>query len=671
MKDKVFAKIKKHTAELIAFVTFFLFILVSGTYISSKLFILGFLFLFFYAAFVALAHFMTGRRRLERDKEAELLTNVTVELLMEMKMPVAILDSEGVVVWYNQSFADKSDDKTLYGTNINELLQTRLNINRLKVKLSSTDDGEKLVATYSGTTYHVDSYPIKSGSEEFYITVWDDMTEIEELSGKLERTNPVVAYIYVDNAAETSVQMNSDYRTITAKISGILHEWVGSMNGILREFDREQYIAVFDNSYVETIVESRCDVLDKVREASENSDLSVSVSIGIASLTDASFFEKEKIAHQAIDLAMQRGGDQAVIRFDNSTELFGGRLKTVQKRTKSVSRVRANELVSSIKESSNVLIMGHRFPDHDSVGACVGVAALAMMYTDKVNIIINNKTDSNIKALVEKVETLPKYSNVFIDSVLAQDLVGHDTLLVICDVNNSAIFESTEVYENVKRVAIIDHHRKTGEFLVDLEVSFIDPSASSASELVSEMLEFVTSPGTLLKEEADALFAGIVLDTKHFSKNTGMRTFMAAHYLRSESANPAEVDKFFKTSIEDFTSEARFETNVVIYRDIIAISMLEGEATASDKVCASKAADRLLGLDGVLASFALCKIDNTVYISARSLGTVNVQLILEKLNGGGHFDAAGAQVSGDSVTFVLESLRTAIDEYLDSMEKKG
>ena len=671
MKDKVFAKIKKHTAELISLVTFLLFILVGGTYISSKLFALGFLFLVLYVAFVILACFMTGRRRRERDKEAELLTNVTVELLMEMKMPVAILDSLGVVVWYNQSFADKSDDKTLYGTNINDLLQTRLNINRLKVKLSSKEDGEKLIASYSGTTYQVDSYPIKSGSEEFYITVWDDMTELEELSNKLERTNPVVAYIYVDNAAETSVQMNSDYRTVTAKISGILHEWVGSMNGILREFDREQYIAVFDNSHIETIVENRCDILDKVREASENTDLTVSVSMGIASLTDASFYEKEKIAHQAIDLAMQRGGDQAVIRFDSTTELFGGRLKTVQKRTKSVSRVRANELVTSIKESSNVLVMGHRFPDHDSVGACVGVAALAMMYTDKVNIIINNKTDSNIKALVEKVETLPKYANTFIDSVSAQDLVGHNTLLIICDVNNSAIFESPEVYENVKRVAIIDHHRKTGEFLVDLQVSFIDPSASSASELVSEMLEFVTPPGTLLKEEADALFAGIVLDTKHFSKNTGMRTFMAAHYLRSESANPAEVDKFFKTSIEDFTSEARFETNVVIYRDIIAISMLEGEASASDKVCASKAADRLLGLDGVLASFALCKIDNTVYISARSLGTVNVQLILEKLNGGGHFDAAGAQVSGDSVTFVLESLRAAIDEYLDSMEKKG
>ena len=671
MKDKVFAKIKKHTTELIAIITLFLFILIGGTYISSKLFVLGFLFLVLYVAFLMLLFFTTGRRRRDRDKEAELLTNVTVELLMEMKMPVAILDSDGVIVWYNQSFADKSDDKTLYGTNINELLQTRLNINRLKVKLSSNEDGEKLIATYSGITYHVDSYPIKSGSEEFYITVWDDMTEIEELSGKLERTNPVVAYIYVDNAAETSVQMNSDYRTITAKISGILHEWVGSMNGILREFDREQYIAVFDNSYVETIVESRCDILDRVREASENSDLSVSVSVGIACLTDATFFEKEKIAHQAIDLAMQRGGDQAVIRFDNSTELFGGRLKAVQKRTKSVSRVRASELVASIKESSNVLIMGHRFPDHDAVGACVGVAALAMMYTDKVNIIINNKTDSNIRALVEKVETLPKYANTFIDAVSAQDLVGHDTLLVICDVNNSAIFEAPEVYENVKNVAIIDHHRKTGEFLIDLKVSFIDPSASSASELVSEMLEFVTPPGTLLKEEADALFAGIVLDTKHFSKNTGMRTFMAAHYLRSESANPAEVDKFFKTSIEDFTSEARFETNVVIYRDIIAISMLEGEATLSDKVCASKAADRLLGLDGVLASFALCKIENTVYISARSLGTVNVQLILEKLNGGGHFDAAGAQVSGDSVTYVLESLRAAIDEYLDSMEKKG
>ncbi len=657
-------------SELLSVLIVLLLTVVGGTYINSKFYLLGFVFAVVYIAFLTAFRVLSRKRRQEKDRKAELLTNVTVDLLMDMKNPVAILDSDGVVVWYNQSFAEKSDDKSLYGTNINELLETKLNMNRLKESLAGNVATDELYASYSGVKYRVESYLVNSTSEEFFITVWYDMTHLEDLSKKLFDSNPVVAYIFVDTGAESSISMKGDFREVTAKISGVLHEWVSSMNGILREFERDKYIALFDNSYIKAVTDSKCDVLDRVRAASEFSDFSLSVSVGIAVLSDASFSEKERVARQALDLAIQRGGDQAVLRFDETSEYYGGRFKAVQKRSKMRSRVIAQDLIALIKNSGNVIIMGHRFADHDSLGSCIGVAALALEYSSRVNIIVN-KNDSNIRALVEKMESVPKYKDIFLDATAGQDLVSYNTLLIICDVNNAAIFESVAIYENVKDVVIIDHHRKTGDFILEPKITYIEPSASSASELVSEILEQVTQPGTLLKEEAEALFAGMVLDTKQFSKNTGVRTFSAALYLRGEGASPAEIGNYFKASLSDFTSEAKFESNVVIYRDIIAISMLEGDATPADKVSASKAADRLLEVDGVLASFALCKIDSTVHISARSHGTVNVQLILEKLNGGGHFDAAGAQVDTDSVSRVLSSLRDAIDEYLDSMEKKG
>ncbi len=659
MKEKLLAKFNKHFSEVLTLIVLSLMTVIGGAYFNKKMFVLG---IFLIAVYVGAYFLIRMSRRGKSTKNHELFTNITVELLMEMKMPVAILDSAGAILWYNQSFADKCDEKTLYNTKINDLLETRLNINHLKESL----DGESLEASFCGAKYRVDSYMVKSGIEEFYITVWHDRTEIEILKEKIDALNPVVAYIYVDNSTDVSSYMNSNYRAATAKISGILNSWISSMNGILREFDRDKYIALFDKSYLKNITDTKCEVLDTVREVSEDCDIAVSISMGIACLENSTFSEKEQVAHQALDLAMQRGGDQAVLRYDDSADYYGGRFKSVQKRTKIRSRFIANEIIKLLKNCSNVIIMGHKFADHDSVGSCIGMAAFALEYCKKVNVVVNGN-DDNVRAILDKTKKIPKFANLFIDASNGQDLIESGTLLLICDVNNPAIFEAPDIYKNVKDVVIIDHHRKTGEFIIEPLITYIEPSASSASELVSEILEQAFKPGTLLKEEAEVLFAGIVLDTKGFTKNTGVRTFSAAYYLRGEGAVPAEIEEYFKTTFADFKSEAKFENSVVIYRERVAITMLDGEATQSDKVNASKVADRLMGIGGIEASFALCKIDDTTYISARSNGNINVQLILEKLNGGGHYDAAGAQVKNDGVDAVLLRLRDAIDNYLDNM----
>lgn len=659
MKEKLLAKFNKHFPEVLTLIVLSLMTVIGGAYFNKKMFVLG---IFLIAVYVGAYFLIRMSRRGKSTKNHELFTNITVELLMEMKMPVAILDSTGAILWYNQSFADKCDEKTLYNTKINDLLETRLNVNHLKESL----DGESLEASFCGAKYTVDSYMVKSGTEEFYITVWHDRTEIEILKDKIDALNPVVAYIYVDNSTDASSYMNSNYRAATAKISVILNSWISSMNGILREFDRDKYIALFDKSYLKNITDTKCEVLDTVREVSEDCDIAVSISMGIACLENSTFSEKEQVAHQALDLAMQRGGDQAVLRYDDSADYYGGRFKSVQKRTKIRSRFIANEIIKLLKNCSNVIIMGHKFADHDSVGSCIGMAAFALEYCKKVNVVVN-ENDDNVRAILDKTKKIPKFANIFIDASNGQDLIESGTLLLICDVNNPAIFEAPDIYKNVKDVVIIDHHRKTGEFITEPLITYIEPSASSASELVSEILEQAFKPGTLLKEEAEVLFAGIVLDTKGFTKNTGVRTFSAAYYLRGEGAVPAEIEEYFKTTFADFKSEAKFENSVVIYRERIAITMLDGEATQSDKVNASKVADRLMGIEGIEASFALCKIDDTTYISARSNGNINVQLILEKLNGGGRYDAAGAQVKNDGVDAVLLRLRDAIDNYLDNM----
>ena len=418
--------------------------------------------------------------------------------------------------------------------------------------------------------------------------------------------------------------------------------------------------------FTDPITESKFDVLDDIRAVSEEFDIPVTVSVGMACLDEATFQEKEQIAQQALDLAMQRGGDQAVLRYDAASEYYGGNFKPVQKKTKIRSRITASEIADLLNKCGNAIIMGHRYADYDSIGSCIGMASFALEHCEKVNVVVN-RNDTNIMPVVEKLEKLSKYQTVFIDAVTAQDLVRFDTVLIICDVNNPAIFEAPEIYENVKSVVIIDHHRKTGEFIVEPKVTYIEPSASSASELVSEMLEQTFKPGTLHNLEAEALFAGIVLDTKGFTKNTGVRTFAAAHYLRGEGASPAEVEEYFRTSYDDFVSEAKYENSVVVYRNHIAITMLEENTTQADKISASRVADRLMNIDGIKAAFALCKIGNVTHISARSNGNINVQLILEKLNGGGHFDSAGAQVSDDPVDLVLIRLRGAIDEYLDNL----
>ncbi len=598
----------------------------------------------------------------ERAEIDPLLGNMTLDVLPRLYMPVIISDMAGKIIWFNKAFCNVSGSKNAYfGKNIDQFCSNSLDD---IIQAQNNDEGLDTIAF--DRFYRVKAYAVKTPNRSYCITVWNNRDELNAAYTRMKNENTVVAYIMIDNLDDLLQHIQEKYREVSNEVATILNEWAESVNGILKEFQRDKYIFLFKEEHLDSFVSSKFAILDKVRDVRVGSgSLPVTISIGISNTGDT-LTEKEKDAQAALDMALQRGGDQAVVKTEGDMDIYGGHTQSIQKRTKVRSRVTANELIALMAESSNVLIMGHVNPDFDCFGSCIGIARMAMFCGTPVNIIVDTE-DKTISKCFDFLKDLPEYNDMYVGAHEALDLINHDTLLCICDVNNQKQLAAPEVAENVERIIYIDHHRKTAEFKIKPLITYIEPSASSTSELVAEFLEQTLSAGMLPHEEANLLLAGIMLDTKHFAKNTGVRTFSAGFYLQNEGANPKIIQELFKSDLEDLKREARFETNVKIYKNKYAITTNtlkeSGSSDAADRVAAAKAADKLLTVDGVMASFAICKIENTVHISARSTGKINVQIIIEKLGGGGHFDASATQLKDISVNDALAMLKDAIDEY--------
>ncbi|MBR6530797.1 MAG: DHH family phosphoesterase [Clostridia bacterium] len=591
--------------------------------------------------------------------EGEMTQSVSMDFLHAFSLPTLLLGEEGQIQWCNEAFSTLVGEgaSAIYGENFNRFLPADLPVNAFE-----KHEGGEIAVNVSGTSFDLLPHATAGGS---YICVLIDQSEREFLQNELARKNPAVLFLAVDNVSDDPAMSGAGYRTVLSRIYPLLEEWAQSLSGIVREFGRDRYLVVLEEEKLEQVRESKFEILDRVRALSDGVvEIPVTVSAGVAYL-DGTLHEKELASYQALDMALQRGGDQAVFKDrDGTLEYFGGRTKTVQRRSRIKSRIIAGQLKNLVLASERVIVMGHANADHDSIGACVGLARFCMELGRPVNIVAN-PGDVNLKPILKTLSALPEYADVFLDAASAQDLVSPSTLLIVADVNNVRTFESAALYENSQNVVVIDHHRKSDEFIVTPKIAYIDPACSSTCEMVSEILEQSLSRGKLQKEEAEILFAGIMLDTKQFTRNTGTRTFAAAQFLRDADANPTQAQRLFSTNLETMLSELDFEKNVVIYRDVIAIAASDKPARLADKIAASRAADRLLNLENVQATFVLCRIDDCTHISARSAGKVNVQLILERLHGGGYFDAAGAQLKGLDFTGALELLKESIDEYLN------
>lgn len=620
--------------------------------------------LLLYAVLIPVA-VLLDRARLSRqaEKEAELpaLGNMMLEMLGKIDAPYLITDESGAVIWYNRALLTLSGRRdSLYGIRTDEFFPVRM------ADLLADEREEGVPMAFGDRYFRARVYRMPLPGKSFWLTVLDEDTALVNLTDRATRAQTVVAYIVLDNLEELAKSLRGEsFRSAASEIEAILKRWTAKMEGVLTEYDRDRYLLIFPAGHLGACIENKFAIFDEIRDVrvGENS-MSLTVSMGISTVGET-LAERAKLASAALDTALQRGGDQVALRTPDGLEFYGGRTKTVQKRTKVRARIISGELISLISSAGNVLIMGHRYPDFDSIGACVGVARLCMFCGVKAKIVLS-RSDANVQACIGRLWESEEYEDVFVDSAAGLDLVRSDTLLVVVDVNNLEIVEAPEIAANVGTLAVIDHHRKTVDAEHKLALSYIEPSASSACELVAEILEQCLPQGGLMKEEANLMLSGMLLDTKQFSANTGTRTFAAALYLRSEGANPGEVQSYFKSNLDDFIREARFESNVVIYRASIAIAYFDGEGQNSDRVAAAKAANKLLTVRRVAASFALVRIDDKVHISARSDGSINVQLILESMGGGGHFDSAGAQVATRSVSDAMKELKAAIDRYLDA-----
>lgn len=498
-------------------------------------------------------------------------------------------------------------------------------------------------------------------------TYWMDVTDLEHMRSTLEETKPVAAIVMIDNYEDLMSACPEGKRSaIRAAIEEKMDQWRGTSGALLMKYDRDRYLMVFTEKQYEAFAQGRFAILDEVRTVQAAEGVYATMSIGVgreAGSYDALF----KNAGLALEMALSRGGDQAVVKDRMNFEFYGGRAKTTEKRTKVKSRVMANALGDLMDETEHVYVMGHQYADMDTLGAAAGVCAIARK-RGKIARIVMDTENNSVGPMLRKLKALPEYKDVFIGGGDAFLRVQPDTLLVVVDTNRPASVESEPLLEACNRVAVIDHHRRGSSYIEKMALNFHEPYASSASELVTELLGYLLEPGDLLKTEAEALLAGIVLDTKNFTNRTGGRTFEAAAYLRRAGADTQDVQRMFQSDLESMIDRYAIIRQAVLYREDLAIAAIDEEC---ERVTAAKAADELLTLSGVQASFVFYPKDGGVYISARSLGEVNVQVIVEALGGGGNSTSAGGQLPGVTVEQVRQMLQEAIDKYYEKSNQGG
>ena len=493
-------------------------------------------------------------------------------------------------------------------------------------------------------------------------TYWVETTEADHLREVYEASRPVAAILMLDNYEDLMKACEDTQRSaVLAQIDEKLQTWANAGQGILLKTDRNHYLFLFEEQYFQHFVDEKFSILDTVRAIRVAENIHPTLSIGIGK-DSPSIPELYKNAKLSLEMALSRGGDQAVVRNQVDFAFYGGRTKATEKRTKVKSRVMANAFRELIADAGEVYIMGHSFADMDAVGAAAGICCVARKRGKQARIVIDREHTA-AETLIARLDALPEYSGVFLTPAEAFLQMRADTLLVVVDTNRPDMVENPQLLESCNRVAVIDHHRRAATYIENAAFNFHEPYASSASELVTELLQYLVEPTDLLREEAGALLAGIVLDTKHFTQRTGGRTFEAAAFLRRSGADTAEVQRLFQGDLKDMVTKYDIIRRAEMYRSNIAVSVVEEPGV--DRVAAAQAADDLLTLKGVQASFVIYAAEGAVLMSARSLGEINVQVILEALGGGGNSTTAGARIEDTDPESVRQQLIGVLDAYFE------
>ena len=600
------------------------------------------------------------------------------KLLMDLHIPYAIIDETGRILWLNDQFSQIIKEER---GSIKTLQSMFPDIS--KETISKLQEEIRIHSTFGESRYRVELKPVvlekddldtdmnltQVSEDRTLITVYlFDETEILRLTQEVDDQKMVAGLIYLDNYEEALDSVEEVRRSLLmALIDRKISKYVGRMCGIVKKMEKDKYFFAIKQKYVEELREQRFSILEEVKAVNIGNEMSVTLSIGLGMNGD-SYSHNYELARMAMDMALGRGGDQAVLKDKEKIEYFGGKSQQQEKTTRVKARVKAHALRELMESKDRLLIMGHKLGDMDSFGASMGIYRMATALNKKAHIVINDIT-SSVRPMMERFLNNPDYpEDLFLTGDKARELVDANTILVVVDVNRPSITDAPELLRLARTIVVLDHHRQSSEIITNAVLSYVEPYASSACELVAEVLQYIADGIRIKPQEADAMYAGIVIDTNNFNSQAGVRTFEAAAYLRRSGADITRVRKMFREDMADYKAKAEAVRHADVYQGAFAISVCPSEGIENPTIVAAQAANELLEIKGIKASVVMSRYNNTIYLSARSIDEVNVQVMMERLGGGGHRTIAGAQLPGATIEEAKEKLKKVIQEMLEKGE---
>jgi len=605
--------------------------------------------------------------RLYIEKLSENVDFATKNAILNLPFPLVICDQEGNISWYNSLFHEIFKGNYMLDENVKNYLPS-IDLDMVLKEGKREFKNASIKDRFYDLYCEIFDISEDDNEKQIIIIYLVDKTDYVQLKNRYLEEKAVAAILEVDNLDEVMKDVDEVHQPIIlADIDRIIGSWALLNNASIQKFSNGEYILHFTQKQLALMEENRFEILDKVREINSGNQIPLTLSIGVG-VNGKTYSELQKFAKSAVDIALARGGDQAVVKNHDKLSFYGGKSKAVEKRTKVKARVIAYALRQLIEQAQDILIMGHEMADLDCLGASLGIYRCCKNQNKPVRIVLN-RTNAGIENLMNELREDEEYDNVFIsgDEALTYDSKG--TLLIIVDVHRPSFTVEPQLINKIEKKVIIDHHRRGTEFVDDAVLTYIEPYASSTSELVTEILQYMFEKPKIKQIEAEALLAGIFIDTKNFSFQTGVRTFEAASFLRRAGADTTLTRQLFQDDMETFLARAEVVQKAQMFRNNIAISYIPKDV-ANPALIAAQAADELLNIKGINASFVLSEREGYIYISGRSLGDINVQIVLEKLGGGGHLTVAGAQLSGISMEEAISMVKNAIDEYLKEGERR-
>ena len=580
----------------------------------------------------------------------------------DLDIPYALMDKKGIIAWRNRAFNGLVQKDRLSKKDIHAMFE-----NITPSDIENISDKADFHGEYQGKKYRIRITRLYIEESFVYTVCLFDETDLVNLRIQKENSKFVVGLMYMDNYDEAMESVEEVRRSLLeALIDRKINQYINGFNGIVKKLEKDKFFFIIKKEDLDSAISVRFDILEDVKTVNIGNEMSITLSIGIGYGSE-NLARNYELARMAMDMALGRGGDQAVVKTEDDIRYFGGKAQTVEKQTRVKARVKAHAFKELLENKDKVIIMGHKMLDMDAFGAAIGIWRIAT-HLNKKAYILRSDVNPSVRPMIEKFKA-PEYpEDLFMSEEKALNSLTNDSLIVVVDVNRPSITEGPSLLKKAKNIVVLDHHRQSSEIITNATLSYVETFASSACEMVSEIVQYISDDIKLKTLEADAMYAGIVIDTQNFNVQTGVRTFEAAAFLKRSGADVTRVRKMFREDAADYLAKAEAIHNAEIYENYYAISECDSANTASPTLVCAQAANDLLNIKGIKASFVLTLYNDVIYISARSMDEVNVQTIMEKLGGGGHRSVAGAQIKEGSIEDAKNLVKKVLKELIERGE---